>query len=141
MQRSFSRFDRGRSNVALLLAVALLIVVAAALWWRVAPTPTPERSGSGSASSNISRPEGSPDFAASSNATAQPGPTERSRSATGAIKETVKVCEVENPRFNANEECQKVVNKKFAGRSCTYKLGITKFTATGSCRDCVIECS
>jgi hypothetical protein len=141
MQRSFSRFDRGRSNVALLLAAALLVVFATVLWWRVAPTPTPEKSESASAPLNISRPGGSPEFAASSNSTAQQGPTERSGSATGAIKETVKVCEVENPRFNPNEECQKVVNKKYPGRSCTYKLGISKFTATGSCRDCVIECS
>ena len=58
-----------------------------------------------------------------------------------AIKEIVELCETENPRFNPNLECQKIIDQKYTKEKCTFKLGETKFLPLGSCRNCTIDCS
>jgi len=51
-----------------------------------------------------------------------------------------KLCERENPRFDARLACIAVGQKKFPGRTCTAKLGPTTFKPQGSCRPCVASC-
>ena len=56
------------------------------------------------------------------------------------IKDSVKLCETENPKFNPTKECQKIISKKYSNKNCVFKLGPTEWVPTGSCRDCIIEC-
>ncbi len=56
------------------------------------------------------------------------------------IKEIVELCEAENPEFNANEECQKLITQEYPNRQCTFELENAGSLPLGSCRNCIIEC-
>jgi len=56
------------------------------------------------------------------------------------IVDSVRLCEIENPRYNPEEECQKVIDQKYADRKCHFEFGATDWMPMGSCRDCHITC-
>lgn len=56
------------------------------------------------------------------------------------INETLELCEIENPSYNAAEECQKFIDFKYRDKECTFDLGPVTYIALGSCRDCRIAC-
>lgn len=120
-------------SIALLLAAALGVILAIGVLRPVTKSGTPLKE---SLSSTSSHPGEVSRIAQRSNTSPQPTPR-----ASGGIKETVTLCEVENPRFDAQEECQKVIYRKYSGQVCTFKLGPVKFGPTGSCRDCLIQCN
>ena len=52
------------------------------------------------------------------------------------IKE--KVCEEENPEFNAYAACEHLTNEKYAG--CHFKMGLREDLPLGSCTECLVTC-
>lgn len=120
-------------GIALLVGTGLGVSFAMAKPWLIAKPATPAAV---SPSANRSLNYGISQIVQSSN----PSPTAAPRS-SGSIREIVRLCEVENPRFDANRECHDVVDKKYSGRRCSFKLGPVTFKPMGSCRDCLIECN
>ena len=57
-----------------------------------------------------------------------------------SVTSIVELCETENPRFDANEECQKIIEQKYSGKKCTFTLGQVSWLPLGSCRNCTIKC-
>ena len=57
-----------------------------------------------------------------------------------AIIEKLRLCETENPNFDYNSECQKIIDEKYADKECIFELGNTEHLPLGSCRNCSIEC-
>jgi|SRR3989338_4049411 len=57
-----------------------------------------------------------------------------------AIIEKIRICETENPNFDYNKECQKMIEEKYPNKECIFELGITEYFSLGSCRNCTIEC-
>jgi len=58
----------------------------------------------------------------------------------GVVRDIIELCETENPKFNPQEECQKIVTTKYPDKKCTITLGAVKWLPMGSCRDCILEC-
>ena len=56
------------------------------------------------------------------------------------IKETVQLCEIENPQFNYVEACNQSIKEKYSDRLCSFNLTATEFSSFGSCRNCTITC-
>jgi len=54
-----------------------------------------------------------------------------------AIKEIVELCETENPKFNANDECRKIISQEYPNRQCTFKLEKTDYLPLGSCSNSI----
>ena len=54
--------------------------------------------------------------------------------------EIVELSEIESPSFNATKECQKVFDRKYLGRNCSFVLGKRIDKSQGSCTDCIIKC-
>lgn len=75
-----------------------------------------------------------------SNSNVQPKINQEQKSVNKSITDVVKLCEVENPRFNPREECQKVIDEKYPNRDCSFEFGPTEWMPMGSCRNCTIAC-
>lgn len=56
------------------------------------------------------------------------------------IQDVIRLCEVENPRYDYNVECQKSIDEKYPGRECTFEIVNITPAPLGSCGDCIIEC-
>ena len=56
------------------------------------------------------------------------------------LVEIVKLCEFENPRFNANQECQNIIDSKYSNKNCTFNFSLPEYLPLGSCRNCTIIC-
>jgi len=57
-----------------------------------------------------------------------------------STNETIELCETENPEYDANTECQNVINEKYPSLSCSFTLGEKVDLPFGSCQDCHITC-
>lgn len=56
------------------------------------------------------------------------------------VKETIELCETEDPNFDPPYECQKAALQKYPERQCVTRVGATVPLPQGSCRNCTIEC-
>ena len=57
-----------------------------------------------------------------------------------ANMEKIRICEIENPIFDYNKECQKMIEEKYPNKECIFELGVTEYFPLGSCRNCTIKC-
>ena len=57
-----------------------------------------------------------------------------------ANMEKIRICEIENPLFDYNKECQKMIEEKYPNKECIFELGVTEYFPLGSCRNCTIKC-
>ncbi len=57
---------------------------------------------------------------------------------TKIFKKSYKLCETENPNFDAKEECLAKIKEECPTCYYMFEFKNTKYTAFGSCRDCVV---
>ena len=57
------------------------------------------------------------------------------------LKDSVRLCETENPHFAYNQACQQFIDKKYPNRFCAFTLNKIKTAPLGSCGNCDITCT
>lgn len=57
------------------------------------------------------------------------------------VMDIIELCETENPQFDADEECRRIIEQKYPNKKCTFEFTETKYMPLGSCRNCLIICS